>query len=202
MTIWRGRHPLILASQSRARQMLLANAGVSFEAVPADIDERSVQKNSGLSAPGEIAALLAREKACFVSSKNPGRYVIGADQTLALGSRLFSKPAGRAQAADQLRLLAGGTHELHSAVAVARDGKIMFSDVSVARMTMRRLDESAIEAYLDQAGQAVTTSVGAYQLEGLGVHLFERIEGDHFTILGLPLLPLLAFMRGEGLLNV
>jgi septum formation protein len=202
MTIWRGQHPLILASQSRARQMLLANAGISFEAVPADIDERSVQKNSGLSAPGEIAGLLAREKACFVSSKNPGRYVIGADQTLALGSRLFSKPAGRAQAADQLRLLAGGTHELHSAVAVARDGKIVFSDVSVARMTMRRLDERAIEAYLDQAGQAVTTSVGAYQLEGLGVHLFERIEGDHFTILGLPLLPLLAFMRGEGLLNV
>ena len=202
MTIWRGKDPLILASQSRARQMLLANAGVSFEAVPADIDERSVQKNSGLAAPGEIAGLLAREKACFVSSKNPGRYVVGADQTLALGNRLFSKPAGRVQAADQLRLLAGGTHELHSAVAVARDGKIVFSDVSVARMTMRRLDESAIEAYLDQAGQAVTTSVGAYQLEGLGVHLFERIEGDHFTILGLPLLPLLKFLRGEGLLNV
>jgi septum formation protein len=202
MTIWRGKDPLILASQSPARKMLLANAGISFEAVPADIDERSVQNNSGLSAPGEIAGLLAREKACFVSSKNPGRYVVGADQTLALGSRLFSKPAGRAQAADQLRLLAGGTHELHSAVAVARDGKIVFSDISVARMTMRRLDESAIEAYLDQAGQAVTTSVGAYQLEGLGVHLFERIEGDHFTILGLPLLPLLTFMRGEGVLSV
>ncbi len=202
MTIWRGKDPLILASQSPARKMLLANAGISFEAVPADIDERSVQKNSGLSAPGEIAGLLAREKACFVSSKNSGRYVVGADQTLALGSRLFSKPAGRAQAADQLRLLAGGTHELHSAVAVARDGKIVFSDVSVARMTMRRLDESAIEDYLDQAGQAVTTSVGAYQLEGLGVHLFERIEGDHFTILGLPLLSLLAFLRGEGVLSV
>jgi septum formation protein len=202
MTIWRGKDPLILASQSRARQMLLANAGISFEAVPADIDERSVQKNSGLSAPGEIASLLAREKALFVSSKNPGRYVVGADQTLALGNRLFSKPSGRAQAAEQLRLLAGHTHELHSAIAVARDAAIMFSDVVVAGMTMRRLDESGIEAYLDQAGQAVTTSVGAYQLEGLGVHLFERIEGDHFTILGLPLLPLLAFLRGEGLLGV
>jgi len=202
MTIWREQFALILASQSRARQMLLANAGISFDAVPADIDERSVQKNSGLSAPGEIAGLLAREKACFVSSKNPGRYVVGADQTLALGNRLFSKPAGRTQAADQLRLLAGHTHELHSAVAVARDGKIVFSDVIVARMTMRRLGESEIEAYLDQAGQAVTTSVGAYQLEGLGVHLFERIEGDHFTILGLPLLPLLAFLRSEGLLSV
>ena len=202
MTIWREQFALILASQSRARQMLLANAGISFDAIPADIDERALQKNSGLSAPGEIAGLLAREKACFVSSKNPGRYVVGADQTLALGNRLFSKPAGRTQAADQLRLLAGHTHELHSAVAVARDGKIVFSDVSVARMTMRRLSESAIESYLDQAGQAVTTSVGAYQLEGLGVHLFERIEGDHFTILGLPLLPLLAFLRSEGLLSV
>jgi septum formation protein len=202
MTIWRGKQTLILASQSRARQMLLANAGISFEAVPADIDERSVQKNSGLSAPGEVAGLLAREKALFVSSNNPGRYVVGADQTLALGDRLFSKPAGRAQAAEQLRLLAGDTHELYSAVAVARDGEIMFSDVSVARMTMRQFAESEIEAYLDQAGQAVTTSVGAYQLEGLGVHLFERIDGDHFTILGLPLLPLLAFLRAEGLLSV
>ena len=202
MTIWREQFALILASQSRARQMLLANAGISFDAIPADIDERALQKNSGLSAPGEIAGLLAREKACFVSSKNPGRYVVGADQTLALGNRLFSKPAGRTQAADQLRLLAGHTHELHSAVAVARDGKIVFSDVIVARMTMRRLAENEIQAYLDQAGQAVTTSVGAYQLEGLGVHLFERIEGDHFTILGLPLLPLLAFLRGEGLLSV
>ena len=202
MTIWREQFALILASQSRARQMLLVNAGISFDAIPADIDERALQKDSGLSAPGEIAGLLAREKACFVSSKNPGRYVVGADQTLALGNRLFSKPAGRTQAADQLRLLAGHTHELHSAVAVARDGKIVFSDVIVARMTMRRLAENEIQAYLDQAGQAVTTSVGAYQLEGLGVHLFERIEGDHFTILGLPLLPLLAFLRSEGLLSV
>lgn len=182
--------------------MLLANAGIPFEAVPADIDERGVQANAGLSAPGEIAGLLAREKALLVSSKYPGRHVIGADQTLALGTRLFSKPAGRAQAAEQLRALAGNTHELHSAVAVARDGKIVFCDVSIARMTMRRLDESEIEAYLDQAGGAVTTSVGAYQLEGLGVHLFERIDGDHFTILGLPLLPLLAFLRGERLLNI
>jgi septum formation protein len=202
MTIWRGKDPLILASQSRARQMLLANAGIFFEAVPADIDERSVQKNSGLSAPDEIAGLLAREKACFVSSKNPGRYVVGADQTLALGNRLFSKPAGRAQAADQLRLLAGGTHELHSAVAVARDGKILFSDVSVARLTMRALSGAEIRAYLDEAGEAVTSSVGAYQLEGLGVHLFDRFEGDHFTILGLPLLPLLTFLRRERLLEI
>jgi septum formation protein len=202
MTIWRGQHPLILASQSRARKMLLANAGIAFDAVPADIDERSVQNNSGLSAPGEIASLLAREKACFVSSKNPGRYVIGADQTLALGNRLFSKPAGRAQAADQLRLLSGHTHELHSAVAVAHDGRVLFSDVSIARLTMRALSGADVRAYLDEAGEAVTSSVGAYQLEGLGVHLFDRFEGDHFTILGLPLVPLLAFLRRERLLGI
>ncbi|WFU56163.1 Maf family protein [Bradyrhizobium pachyrhizi] len=202
MSIWRGPQKLILASQSSARKMLLENAGLDFEALPADIDERAVQKNSGLSAPGEIASLLAREKALFVSRQRPGQYVVGADQTLALGQRMFSKPAGRTQAAEQLGLLAGRTHELHSAVSVVRDGKVLFSDVSVARMTMRRLAAGEIESYLDQAGEAVTTSVGAYQLEGLGVHLFERIEGDHFTILGLPLLSLLAFLRGEKLLAV
>jgi len=202
MSIWREKDPLILASQSRARQMLLANAGISFEAIPADIDERAVQNNSGLAAPGEIASLLAREKALFVSTKNPTRYVVGADQTLALGERLFSKPAGRAGAAEQLRLLAGSTHELHSAIAVAHNGKTMFAEVSIARMTMRRLTQSQIEAYLDRAGEAVASSVGAYQLEALGVHLFERIEGDHFTILGLPLLPLLAFLRSKHLLAV
>lgn len=202
MTLWRGRDPLMLASQSRARQMLLANAGLRCEAVPAEIDERDAQQASGLSAPGEIAALLAREKALWVSARHPGGYVIGADQTLALGSRLFSKPAGRAQASEQLRALAGQSHELHSAVAVARDGKILFESVSIARMTMRRLSGADIRAYLDEAGDAMTSSVGAYQLEGLGVHLFERIEGDHFTILGLPLLPLLAFLRSERLLGV
>jgi septum formation protein len=201
MTVWRGTKPLILASQSRARQALLANAGIAFEAIPAEIDERAIQLASGLSAPGEIAALLAREKAIFVSLRHPGQFVVGADQTLALDQRLFSKPAGRAQAAVQLRALAGQSHELHSATAVARDGKILFEDVSIARMTMRPLDGAAIRTYLDAAGEAVTTSVGAYQLEGLGVHLFERIEGDHFTILGLPLLPLLKFLRSQGLLQ-
>jgi septum formation protein len=202
MTLWRGIHPLILASQSRTRQTLLANAGIDFEAMAAEIDERAVQQASGLLAPSDIAALLAREKAIAVSSRQSGKYVIGADQTLALGERLFSKPAGRPQAAEQLRALAGRRHELHSAVAVARDGKILFEAVAIAGMTMRQLGEAEIDVYLDQAGKAVTSSVGAYQLEALGVHLFERIEGDHFTILGLPLLPLLAFLRGEGLLGV
>jgi septum formation protein len=202
MSLWRGKYPLILASQSRARQALLANAGFAFEAVAAEIDERAVQQASSLSAPGDIAALLAREKACSVSTRRPGNFVIGADQTLALRTRLFTKPNGRAQAAEQLRTLAGRSHELHSAVAVAHDGKILFESADIARMTMRRLDEVQIEAYLNEAGAAVTSSVGAYQLERLGVHLFERVEGDHFTILGLPLLPLLAFLRSERLLAV
>ena len=202
MSIWRGKDPLILASQSRARQALLASAGIAFEAMPADIDEREIQRASGLVTPGAVASLLAGQKALWVSARQPGRMVVGADQTLALAQRLFSKPAGRVQAAEQLRALAGNSHELHSAVAVARDGKLVFETASVARMTMRRLTYADIEAYLDEAGEAVASSVGAYQLEGLGVHLFERIEGDHFTILGLPLLPLLAFLRGEHLLAV
>jgi septum formation protein len=202
MSLWRGKYPLILASQSRARQALLANAGIDFEAVPAEIDERAIQQASGLSAPEDIAALLAREKARLVSTRQPGQFVIGADQTLALEQRLFSKPAGRAQAAEQLRALAGHGHELHSAVAVAREGRILFEATAFARMTMRRLGDADIDAYLDAAGEGVTSSVGAYQLEGLGVHLFERIEGDHFTILGLPLLQLLAFLRSERLLAV
>jgi len=202
MTLWRGSSPLILASQSRTRQMLLANAGIDFEAVPADIDERAVQQSSGLGSPGAVAALLAREKAQAVSGQRSSQFVVGADQTLALATRLFSKPGGRAQAAEQLRALAGNRHELHSAVAVARDGKILFEATSSAGMTMRRLSDAEIEAYLNEVGEAVTSSVGAYQLEGLGVHLFERIEGDHFTILGLPMLQLLAFLRSERLLAV
>ena len=202
MRLWRGQEPLVLASQSKARQTLLANAGIEFESDPADIDERAIQVSSGLSSPGDIASLLAREKARIVSVRRPSRYVVGADQTLALGSRIFNKPAGRAQAADQLRALAGHCHELHAAVAVAHDGKLLFEHVSIARMTMRRLADAEINSYLEEAGEAVTSSVGAYQLEGLGIHLFERIEGDHFTILGLPLLELLAFLLSERLLGI
>jgi septum formation protein len=182
--------------------MLLENAGIAFEAVPADIDERGLQQASRLSSPGEIAKLLAREKAAWVSARNAGHYVIGADQTLALGERLFNKPNGRMAAAEQLRALSGQTHELHSAIAVVLDGEIAFETVEVARMSMRPLSGEEIRLYLDEAGEGAMNSVGAYQLEALGVHLFERIEGDHFTILGLPLLPLLAFLRGERLIGL
>jgi septum formation protein len=202
MTLWRGKDPLILASQSKARQTLLANAGITFESDPADIDERAIQLSSGLSAAREISGLLAREKAGVVSLRRHGRYVVAADQMLACETRIFNKPTSRAQAAGQLRALSGHCHELHSAVVVARDEKILFEHVAISRMTMRPLSDAQIESYLEEAGSAVTSSVGAYQVEGLGVHLFERIEGDHFTILGLPLLPLLAFLRSQHLLSV
>ena len=202
MNVWRGSQPLILASQSSARQVVLRHAGLSFDAIPADLDERSIQENSGLQDPSMVAALLARAKASDVSSRHPGRLVLGADQMLALGDRLFSKPLGRDQAAAQLRDLAGQTHELHSAIAIVRDGEVMFADVSVAYMRMRPLGDDAIAAYLDAAGDKVITSVGCYQIEGLGVHLFDRIDGDHFTILGLPLLSLLTYLRGAGLLAI
>ena len=202
MTIWRERQPLILASQSAVRKSLLVNAGIAVETIPADIDERGIQQGSGLTDPGQIAALLAGEKAKFISAKSPGRYVVGADQTLALEDRLFSKPENLAAAAAQIKTLSGQTHALPSAVSVAKDGAMLFSHVSVARMTMRFLTDSEIEAYITEAGDAVMSSVGAYQLERTGVHLFERIDGDHFTILGLPLLPLLGFLRSRNLLAV
>jgi septum formation protein len=200
MSLWLGPQPLVLASQSRARQALLTNAGIPFDAIPADIDERGIAKASGLSSPGDIAVLLAQEKAAFVSNHNPGRLVLGADQTLALGARGFNKPADRTEAAKQLRELAGRRHELHSAIALMRNGVPMFAEVVIARMTMRPLSDADIEAYLDHAGDKATASVGAYQVEGLGVHLFDGIHGDHFTILGLPMLPLLGFLRSQKLL--
>ncbi|WP_316173467.1 MULTISPECIES: Maf family protein [unclassified Bradyrhizobium] len=202
MSIWCSDEPLILASQSRARRMLLENAGLACEALPADIDERAVQAEAGLVAPYEIALHLANAKAAAVSANRPNSYVVGADQTLALGERMFNKPAGRQHAMQQLLALGGRTHALHSAIAVVRNGEVLFSHVAVAWMTMRALTETEIAAYLDAVGETVTSSVGAYQLEGLGVHLFDRIDGDHFTILGLPLLPLLAYFREAKLLRI
>jgi septum formation protein len=202
MNVWRGQLPLILASQSRTRQLLLANAGLGCEAVPADIDERATQKQAGLVAPYEVALHLAQAKAIAVSGTKRGYHVVGADQTLALGERLFNKPDDLDHAKQQLLALAGRTHALHSAVVVARDGEVLFSHVAIAWMTMRPLSETDVATYLDQAGDAVMSSVGGYQLEGLGVHLFDRIDGDHFTILGLPLLPLLAFFRDARLLAI
>jgi nucleoside triphosphate pyrophosphatase len=198
MGLWLAPSPLVLASGSSVRRALLEAAGIPVEVRPASLDERAVEAGAPSEDPGAVAALLARAKALRVAADVPGRLVIGADQTLALGRRRFDKPADRAGARAQLQALAGRTHALHAAVAVARGPDVLFAHVGVARLTMRPLTDAFLDRYLDAAGAAVTASVGAYQVEGLGIELFERIDGDHFTVMGLPLLPLLAYLRAEG----
>jgi septum formation protein len=198
MGLWLASSPLVLASGSTVRRALLEAAGIPVEARPANLDERAIEADAPSEDPSAVAALLAREKALRVAASVPGRLVVGADQTLALGRRRFDKPADRAAARAQLKALAGRTHELHAAVAVARGRDVLFEHVAVARLTMRPLSETFLDRYLDAAGAAVSASVGAYQVEAIGIGLFDRIEGDHFTILGLPLLPLLAYLRAEG----
>lgn len=191
---------LILASRSPARAALLNAAGVSFIAMPSSVDERAVEMpliEKGMS-PKEIASALADAKATAVSRNSSGAFVIGADQTLELDGGRWTKPGSVAEAREQLARLSGRMHELHSAVAVARDGAILWRHSASARLTMRPLTATAIDAYLAEVGEAALASVGAYQIEGPGIRLFERIDGDYFTILGLPLLPLLMYLRSEG----
>jgi septum formation protein len=201
MALWRAAEPLILASKSAVRRSVLEAAGVPVEVIVADIDERGIEQKSGANDPGEVAKLLAREKARVVAAKHPGRFVLGADQTLALGQRRFSKAADRAAAREQLRALRGNVHALHSGVAVLKGGDALFEHVAVARLTMRPFSDAFLESYLDEVGDATLASVGGYQLEGRGAQLMERIEGDHFTVLGMPLFPLLDWMRRAGLLE-
>ena len=200
MSLWLADKPLVLASKSEARRRMLKAAGIPFVAKPANIDERAVEKRLKARSPRMVAAVLAREKAIAVSDKMPGRFVVGADQTLALGNKRFSKPANRAEARAHLRALSGKTHELFSAVTIARNGKSLSTRTASARLTMRKLSKPFIERYLDEIGSAATKSVGGYQIEGLGIHLFERIEGNYFTILGLPLLPLLDYLGRSHLI--
>jgi len=199
MPFWRERDPLVLASRSSARRALLEAAGIPLELHPADLDERALERGASL-APGAVAQFLSREKAAAVSRARPGRLVLAADQVASLGAQRFSKPADRAMARAQLSMLSGRSHELHSAITFAQDETVLFEHVQVARLTMRPLSEAFLDAYLDAAGSAVTASVGAYQVEGLGIQLFERIEGDYFTVLGLPLISALDFLRRRGCL--
>jgi septum formation protein len=198
--LWRAEKPLLLASRSKVRQLLLEGAGIPLELRPADLDERRLEADATSPAPGAIAACLAREKARAVAKFQAGRLALGADQTLALGGERFSKPADVAAARAQLGELSGRTHELHSAIAFVQDGVVLFEYVGVARLTMRAFSDEFLDIYLKTAGNAATTSVGAYQLESFGIQLFERIEGDYFTILGLPLLQALDFLRRRGCL--
>jgi septum formation protein len=198
MAFWVANRALVLASRSAARRALLEAARIPIEIHPADIDERELEKSAAAQGPVGLAGALAAAKAGATAAVMPGRLVLGADQTLAFGARIFHKPADRAGAREQLRVLRGGMHELHSAVSLHRDGAVLFNHVATARLAMRRFSDEFLEQYLDAAGQAACASVGGYQLEGLGVHLFDAIEGDYFTILGLPLLPLLEFLRSHG----
>ena len=191
----------VLASKSAIRGEMLRAAGLAIETIPAAIDERGFERRwqADNLAPDRVAEALAREKALAVSRTEPGAVVIGADQTMALGEQRFSKVATLAEARDKLLVLRGRRHELHSAYALARDGEVLASDVASARLTMRNFSDAFLDDYLARAGESILGSVGCYQLEGLGVTLFEAIEGDYFTILGLPLLPLLATLREHGL---
>ena len=188
---------LILASQSAARKTLLQQAGLAFSTMPASIDERSLEA-SVLAAGGDgrdVALRLAEGKAASVAAAHPGAVVIGADQTLSLGTELLHKPANRAQAADQLDYLRGKTHRLNAAVALVRDGILLWSGVETAELTLREFSQAERDDVLEREGDAILASVGGYRLEGPSIRLFETVNGDYFTILGLPLLPLLAALR-------
>ena len=200
MPLWLAAKPLVLASKSKVRQTLLAAAGIPIEVKPADLDERGLEASARSQTPGAIALLLAREKASVVGRTHAGRLVLGADQTLALDAKCFAKPDDRAAARAQLRALSGRTHELHSAIAFVQDATVLFEHVSTTRLTVRSLSDQFLEFYLDAVGGAAMASVGAYQVEGLGIQLFERIDGDYFSVLGLPLLAALGFLRQRGCL--
>jgi len=191
---------IVLASGSSARQAMLAAAGVTVTIDRPRLDEGPVQRamRRSQASAAAIAATLAGLKAAEISARHPGSLVIGADQTLECEGAGFDKPRDRAEARAQLLALRGRDHRLISAVALLRDGQPRWTHHAEARLRMRAFSETFLDAYLDQAGAAPLSSVGAYQLEGLGAQLFSAVEGDFFTILGLPLLPLLEILREEG----
>jgi septum formation protein len=191
---------LVLASGSASRAQILRAAGLEFEVIRPSVDEDAVKSSlraGGLSVRDQADAL-AEVKALSVSRRS-NAFVIGADQMLECEGVAYDKPDGRAGAARHLQALRGKMHRLVSAAVLAKDGAVIWRHIETPQLRMRAFDDSFIETYLDRAGPAVTASVGAYQLEGLGAHLFERIDGDYFSILGLPLLPLLAILRPHGL---
>jgi septum formation protein len=198
--LWIEPWPLVLASASASRAGMLRAAGIPIEIAPADIDERALENGLGPDNAGVIAERLAAAKAQAVSTAFPNRLVLGADQTLTVGSERLHKPSGLADARAQLLKLRDREHVLTSAAALVVDGAVLESFVSSATLYMRPFSEEFLDRYLGQAGDAVTSSVGGYQLEGAGVHLFDTVEADHFTVLGLPLLQVLGSLRARGML--
>lgn len=194
---------IVLASASASRAAVLSAAGVDFISEPADIDEGAVKlKLQRDGAPGlRVAEVLAFEKARAISARRPGQLVIGADQMLECDGVWYDKPTDMMGARKSLQILRGQTHQLLASVCVVRDGMVLWSHNEVARMTMRNFDDDFLTWYLEAVGCTVLQSVGAYRLEDIGAQLFERIDGDYFTILGLPLLPLLVYLRKEGALR-
>lgn len=193
---------VILASGSRPRARMLVNAGVPFTASAASVDEATIK--ASMRATGadvaDVAELLAATKAQQVSRNHEGSLVIGADQMLACDGEWFDKPDSPLAARKQLEKLRGRTHELISAVCVVRDGEVLWHNIDRARVTIRPFSGTFTDQYIDKMGEKICATVGGYELEGLGAQLFSRIEGDYFTILGMPLLPLLDFLRGHGVI--
>jgi septum formation protein len=193
---------LILASASPARQSLLQRAGLRFEAMPAHIDEAEVKRSARAESATALdtALLLAELKALRLARRDPEALVIGCDQLLVCEGRWFDKPASLAEARAHLLALRGRTHTLVTAVLCQRGAQRQWHHVAQPRLTMRPFSDDFLDAYLAAEGEALTTTVGAYRLEGLGVHLFDKVEGEHAAVLGLPLLPLLGFLRQNGVL--
>lgn len=189
---------LILASQSASRRAMLDAAGVEYEAVPANLDERSLEAELGDAPACDIALALARAKAEAVSREHPGRLVLGSDSLVEVGGRRFDKPASQDDAAQHLRFFSGRTMHLHSAAALVRGGTTLWSHAALARLAVRPLSDAFIADYLDHEWPAVAGCVGVFRIEARGVQLFESIEGDHFTVLGMPLLAVLGALRERG----
>ena len=191
---------LILASKSASRRAMLDAAGVAYESIPADIDERAVEAGLDGTAPAEVAEALAVAKAAAVAALHPEALVLGSDSLVVAEGRRFDKPRSAEEAAEHLRFFSGKVMELHSAAALVRDAGCEWSHASIARLHVRNLSEEFIAHYLSLEWPAIGHTVGAFRIEGPGVQLFDAIDGDQFTVLGMPLLPLLAALREEGVL--
>ncbi|MGC6475993.1 MAG: Maf family protein [Parvibaculales bacterium] len=192
-------HDLVLASKSQIRADVLSQAGFSFEVVPSGVDEDELKAE--ISDLHALARALAVAKAKTVSATRPEAFIIGADQIMQCAGRVFDKPSSMQEARDNLAFLSGKPHQLLSGIALVRGGEVLWSDTIVATLHVRTLSEQDLSLYLAAAGESILSSVGCYRLEGVGIHLFEKIEGDHLTIYGLPLLPLLPHLRQWGVLR-